>query len=160
VRALDLTGLQTPEFLEQVTALQIRGPIAKYEWFLDGLYCLRPAQFRNNRSVALNRVVSKFESNTTNLMDTLLDVLQIFDPKPVRRLPPRSMPARVVPFVSRSTRISLSQVPIRSVLNAIAREHGSMSWLIEYADVSGGPAGMKLSFVGFDKWTLSGKVSR
>ena len=156
VRALDLTGLPITDVLGRLTALQVVGPIPRYEWSVDGAYSIRPALFRNNRGAALNRVVAKFESSTANLMDTLFDVLRIFDPKqPVKSRTPRRMPDHVRPFVERATHISLAQVSVHTILNEIARNHGGMSWLVEYASVTGAPAGMKLTFVGFDKWTLS-----
>jgi hypothetical protein len=147
--------------LSRILALHVEGPVSKYEWTFDGVYSVRPARFRNNRGVALNRVVASFESHTTNVMNALFDVHRIFDGDyATGSRPPRRMPDRIRPFVERDVRVSMAQASVRSILNEICRQHGAMSWLAEYGDASGGSTGLKLTFVGFDKWTVSASAGR
>jgi hypothetical protein len=127
-----------------------------YEWTQDAGYSVRPAGFRNNRAVALSRVISRVEISRANLIELLVDVQRLFDETYGRRpQSPKHMPARVRPSIERPVSLSMTNVSVRAILNEIMRQHGRMSWLAEYADPAGGHRGLKLSFVGFDNWTVS-----
>jgi hypothetical protein len=160
VKALDLTGLGMTEILEHITAHEVQGPVPRYEWWRDEVFALRPAHFRTSRSATLNRVISRLESERENLMDTLYDILRTVDPKQPTKANLTRMPNRIRTFVERPIRVSAANETLRSVLNRVANQHGGMSWLVEYSDVSGGSRGMKLTFIGFDQWQLSSTTSR
>jgi hypothetical protein len=154
--ALDLTGGTVSAMLDRIVSVKdtTAGP---YEWVQDNaVFSVRPVHFRNNRAVALNRVIARFQSSGTNVMEVLFDVHRLFNKSYASRpYQAKHMPERVRAFVNRPIAVSMTNVTVRSILNEIARQHGQMSWVAEYADAKGEYPGLKLSFVGFDSWTVS-----
>ena len=135
------------------------GPARRYEWDeVGGVLHVRPVSFRNNRSVVSNRLLASVNVSASGALDALHIVQRLLDPTASGRsasIPPSKAPATVKPFVEKPITVSVSNVTVRELLDQIATDHGSMSWVAEYQDVAGSMKGLKLSFVGFDKWTVS-----
>ena len=154
-RAHDLTGLALPSMLDRIMAT--RDTLAgQYEWQSGAIIGIRPVLFRNNRDVALNRVVPAFSTSRSQVMDLLFDVQRIFDAAyPKQSRPPQHAPARLRTVLQKPISITMANVSVRSILNEIVRLHGAMSWVADYQDPAGSTKGLRLSFVGFDNWSVS-----
>lgn len=146
-KVLDLTGLSVREALGLMLGSRIEGPVPSYEWAEDrGVTHVRPSLFRNNRQVALNRIVS-VDLRAEGVLDALHAVRRLIDsnvPEASPR-PPSRASASVRQHLDRPIAFALQDVPIRQVLDEIVRAQGASSWTAEYQDVAGSAKGLRLS---------------
>ena len=138
VKSIDLTVMPLGLALETLCSYDVIGAARKYEWSVDGgMYTVRPTVFNRNPSVALSRVVGEFSWHFDNVAEILSSVHRVFD-KSYPSPQPTHEPERLRSLVEMSIDLKLASVTVRQILNAAASQHGSMSWIAEYADASGG----------------------
>jgi hypothetical protein len=158
--ALDISGLPLAAAIEKIVQQRILGPVGEYEWdYTGGVVHVRAAVFRNNRSVVLNKRLPLVAVQARGPRDALHRIHRLLDPSVPSEgepaPPPPRAPAAVKPFLEKPIVVSLSQATARQVLDEAAISHGSVLWVAQYQDVGGTVQGLKLSFVGFDKWSVS-----
>jgi len=154
----DLTPLAIGPALAKLSDVKVASLVSAYGWQRDGdVYDVAPVRFADKAGVALNRRVAAFDLTVKSVPEALQDVHRIFDPKFVLRAlaHPGHEPERLRPLIERPMEIRRSGATVRDILNEIVRQHGAMSWMVEYADAGGSYRGMRLSFLGFDGWVVS-----
>jgi hypothetical protein len=156
----DLTGLSVDEAIEKVLAFA-----PEYVLSTDrGIRHVRARAVAADPSSWLNRRVAKFEQHFDNLRDAHQMVAGLALVSPRGGVPPPTGPI-VAPSsdalrerLATSITISLTDVTIREVLDEIARQHGRLMWSVEHRQSGGAPAGLTLTFAGFDGWSISTSV--
>jgi hypothetical protein len=148
----DLTGLSLSEIFDRLVTF-----LPQYSWDSDrAIPHFRPVRFRNNRDVALNRMVEHFGVDHVTVRDALFAVQKIFDPAyPVPSGPAPQAREQRQPLMTKVIGVSIDHASVMSILDEIARQHGSAAWLVRYRDVTGGYKRMTIVFFGFDGWSVS-----
>jgi hypothetical protein len=148
----DLTGLGLSEVFDRLVKF-----LPQYSWDADRMVPhFRPVRFRNNRDVALNRMVEQFVVDHVTVREALFAVQKIFDPGyPVPATPAPHAREQLQPLMTKVISVSLEHASVMSILDEIARQHGSAAWLVRYRDVTGSHKRMIIEFLGFDGWAVS-----
>lgn len=161
VEQLDLSGMDLTTALGRLVDRKVSRIGIDYEWFRDGgVVHVRPAAFRNNRTVALNRRVNGFRRTFNDAAAAVLGIQRLFDDRYRDRVP-RQMSyrnERARQFFQRQITVDVTG-SVRDVLDSIIVAHGAASWTAEYR-ASGEYAGMRIALVGYDGWTVGATARR
>lgn len=155
---LVLDGLTAQEALDRILA-----DYPEYGWTLAGsVVVVRP---RGGQKGWLDQDIPQF-SFTGNAFDALAAVRRLFDPAFTVRRRPSILDRPDIALtaiqqenkrdMSRPVHVSLKTGCVIDILNAIVASHGSLSWIVEYGDMSRSHQSARISLAGLTRqWQLS-----
>jgi len=153
----DLSQLSVRDALERIHATTVRGAVSQYVWAEHaGVFNLMPARFLAAAPTALDRRVRSGPIDFDGVREALVWIHQRFDSayKIVRREGVQHESERLRPLIDKRLSLPSQDGTVRDVLNHLAIEHGGMLWVAEFSDPAGSYRNIRLSFVGFDNWTI------
>lgn len=134
-----------------------------------GVLSVRPLASINSRTDFLNRTLAHFELDAQPVVVALDMLHQQLDP--AYRVAPRHLErlqaldrqspgraARVRAALSRPISLKLENRTIREILNSLAVADGEMWWIVSYDKTLGNYHESRISFVGYDSWTIAAKA--
>jgi hypothetical protein len=131
----------------------------------NGLLNVRPTSSLNMRDDFLNRRISRFEATNVSVLDMLDRIHRELNPnhrsrhrelhlQRIREQDPKR--ADAIQFqIHRPITVSLANVSIRDILNAVVAANGEIWWSVTYQSHLGSYEECTIAFAGFDNWRVA-----